>query len=171
LDVFDLIATPDRIRPSLTVAAVFVGVAAVLLLGCLVEIRRGRRAPDWALAVSLCLLFLAGLSAWQEIPRAKRIRTAVLTHSYRTVEGCLEFFVPHSGGRYHHRDEAWSVAGQRFHYSYGDITYVYHATQAAGGIVHPTSHVKVWFVPGGARNYIVRIEARQNACPPAPPPG
>lgn len=170
MDVFDLIAAPERIRPQLTAVTVFVVVALVLLLGCVLEVRRRRRVPAWALAVSLCLLVAAGLSAAQEIPRANRIRTAVLTQGYRTVEGCLDYFRPYSGGRYHHRNEVWSVAGQRFDYGYGDITYVYHATEGHGGIVHAASRVKVWFVPGGTGGYIVRIEARQNACPAAPPP-
>lgn len=186
MEVFDLTQSPGLIRPAYLFDAAFIFAGLVLTVIAL-AVRDMKKAgkldgssrfvlsrgidPLWAAMIGAPVCFLV---AGGEAYHALSLRDAVVHGRYRTLEGCLESFAPgesacrKSGGG----AELWMLVGRKFSYCNTSETVAYHATEAVGGIVHPTSRVRVSYVAGSflGGNDIVRLETRPNLCPAAPPP-
>lgn len=185
MEVFDLTHTPGLIQPAYLFDAAFVFAGLVLIVIVLAardmktagkltgtsrfSLVQGRN-PLLAAIIGIPACFLiAGGQAYG----AFSLRQAVTSGQYVTLEGCLDYFQPgeavcrkNGAGA-----ELWGLGGQAFSYCGDTVTVTYHAIEGSEGIVHPTSRVRVSYVPGlfGGKD-IVRLETRPNLCPAAPPP-
>jgi hypothetical protein len=183
VDAFDLIATPDRIVPQYGFIALFliVGVG-LLLVGWIIlrltNARRGEavnrlRGVAW-LMIPFGVVWIAFTSfmGLGEILSVAAARKDVLSGSYRTLEGCLDYFRPGVAkpGKTIAGDERWAVSGHAFRYGAGEIRFAYHKVEPLGGIVHRRSKVRVSFIRDDflQRDDIVQMIIVQDACPPAP---
>lgn len=180
--VFDLAQAPS---PWPGIALVFaIGIFALAItLALLLWLRGGfgdRPKPEYRKTIWFFAIFA---SLWAAVmlfggihqtARERALQTAVRSDLVRTVEGCLDTFTPEqaSSMRGATSNERWSVAGQRFAYSSGDMGSAFHQTEREGGPVHADSRVRVSFVPdrfaGGVQ--IVRLEVMDHACPMAQNP-
>ncbi|MEJ5979615.1 hypothetical protein WG901_23385 [Novosphingobium sp. PS1R-30] len=172
---FDLIVSPDLIRPDYGFYAVFVGAGIVLATMTTLAVRlhwRWRKylcvfAPLWIIGSGTLLFF--------DARDVLQVRELVKQGHYSVLEGCLQSFHPGSptGSKTTSGHEHWSVAGHGFDYGQGQALPYYHAVQARDGLVHSTSRVRVSFVisPYYGDEKIVRLEALAPPCPAAPDEG
>jgi hypothetical protein len=169
--VFDLVAHPEAITPPYLIFAAF-GAGAILFMAIAVfGWRRGR----------LSISFLAFVTVWvivvtyggiTEVAHVIKARTEARSGTYQSVQGCLESFQP--GKPYASKtvdaDEVWSVAGEKFEYGAGLVTFAWHRVETQGGPIHADSWVAVDFMRDDdyGHNDILRLAVRQHACPKAP---
>ena len=81
---------------------------------------------------------------------------------YELVEGCLDGFTPSTSAG--HTPDQIEVGGQSFSYSDNMVTGGFNTTEISGGPIHADTWVRLFVV----RCLIVRVDAIQHACPPAP---
>lgn len=169
--VFDLTAHPDRIEPPYGFYAVFLVAGAILLALAIASIRfRWRRRSSLSIfaGVWVCLCgTLIAIDARDVVD----VRSAVLARRLERIEGCLAYFRPGLtyGTKTTAGNEVWSVRGAVFSYGAGEARAGYHLVEPSGGVVHPDSRVKVFFVtsPAYGRKEIVRIDVAGHGCPSA----
>lgn len=180
--VFDL---AQAASPWPGIALVFaIGIVALAITLALLLWLRGRfggkpsptnRKTIWFFTLFASIWAVAMLfGGVHQTARERALQAAARSDLVRTVEGCLDTFTPEraSSMRGTTSDERWSVAGQRFAYSSGDMGSAFHLIEREGGPVHADSRVRVSFVPdrftGGVQ--IVRLEVMDRACPMAKNP-
>lgn len=182
VDTFDLIATPDCIGPEYGFMVLFLAVGVGMLCAALVLLRftRGRRSETliqlrhmgWCLMpFSVIWLGFTSYMSLGDIQSARVTRELVQDGKYRTLEGFLDYFRAGKAnpGKTIAGDEKWAVDGYPFRYGVNQVRFAYHKVEPLGGIVHSNSWVRVSFTRDAflGRDDIVRLEVKQNACPPA----
>ena len=183
MDTFDLTNTPDRIGPQYG----FIGLFLIIGLGVLIaawtvlrltktkrggDVDRLRRLAWFMIPFGVVWISFTSYMGVGEIRSARATRESLHRGSYRTLEGCLDYFRPGdaSHGKSIAGDEQWSVNGHAFRYGAGQQRFAYHKVEPLGGLVHRRSKVRVSFVHDDflGRDDIVRLEVVQNTCPAAP---
>lgn len=169
--VFDLVDHPEAITPPYEYFDIF-GFGAILLVAIAVfGWRRGWRPVRFLVFVVVWVIVVV-YGGVTEVGYVIKARAEARNGTYQSVQGCLESF--HPGKPYASKtvdaDELWSVAGEKFEYGVGQITFAWHRVETQGGPIHADSWVAVDFMRDEdyRRNDILRLAVRQHACPKAP---
>lgn len=183
MEVFDLTHSLNQIKPAFWYDALFAVVGLGMLVVAVIilrSVKRGqgdtsdriRRIGWFLLPFSLFWITFTSWMNYQDIRHAYAVRREVAQGRYFVREGCLEYFRAGvaSPGKSTAGNERWKVEGREFSYGAGEVRFGYHAVEPRGGIVHPHSRVRVFFVEDEflGRDDIVRLEAQARACPSAP---
>lgn len=168
---FDLIAHPDRIQAPFEFYAIFFAAGIGLLVLAAISIkRRWQRKTALSIFALVWVAFCAAMT-FIDARDVTAVRSAVETGKIFYREGCLAYFRPGEpwGSKTTIGNEEWSLGGTIFNYGAGEARPGYHIVESKGGVVHPDTKVRVYFVTSQAygRNEIVRIDVANHGCPPA----
>ncbi|WP_068083789.1 hypothetical protein [Novosphingobium rosa] len=169
--VFDLTAHPERIQPAYGFYAIFLLVGIGVVAFAIAARRFGwQKRKSMAIFAGLWMVFVCIMIPY-DFRDVLAVRASVQHAEIGQVEGCLAYFRPGvpTGTKTTLGNEACSVAGTAFDYGAGEERPGYHLVEANGGVVHPDSKVRIFFVTSQAydRKEIVRIDSVDHACPQA----
>lgn len=116
------------------------------------------------LFIAICLP-LAALITYSTHSQNAEWKRKIDEGQTKFVGGCLDYFHPMPAQG--HETEIVAVQGEVFRYSDYNLTTPFNNTRSHNGPIGPRTEVRIWF----SGNDILRLQARDGACPAAPDPG